>query len=451
MKRSLRKARTLPSTAAATPSSLRCKAVVLVVLYTTGAILWGAYFSQTIYRVLFEPFTVNNDVAEILQSFLELPPAGNGIAIFYNIYTPNFNATQPKQRQRAIDQTAAVIGEQLDQITRSHAFQRSLTIHYTTIGLDPSFNNETTTTEPGQHYYYDHLFRSRNLTAHHLEHFEAGYEEVTLQYLWEYCREDNNHDATVIYMHSKGTYHDDTLNQNWRKHLLSAVTSDLCLEWRYNDDPQCNVCGLQFYPVWTHFFPGNFFAARCSYIRQLHPPNHFAARLLEISSVMRQQHYFRTTLYFSDGWTWGEGRYAAEFWVGSHPDLVPCDVAETAAVKDMMRASTAPLNFSYAVTPRFAVIEKRHMLRQGRLLALNATLRDREYYLLAGNLVKWQMLYGAVPEANSWVWDYYTDGKLWKELVMGNATASALQSARRDGHDEEWLRYLLSTKMLTAI
>ena len=41
----------------------------------------------------------------------------------------------------------------------------------------------------------------------------------------------------------------------------------------------------------------------------------------------------------------------------------------------------------------------------------------REYYYLAGNMIKWITLYGSVPNQDSWVWDHYPAGEMWKEHV----------------------------------
>jgi len=90
------------------------------------------------------------------------------------------------------------------------------------------------------------------------------------------------------------------------------------------------------------------------------------------------------------------------------------------------------------------------MLRLGMLKRLNATGRDREYYLLGGNLYKYKSLYDEFPASDSWIWRYYPDGIMWKALVeRGNVTAAVLATnattaeLERDGtHDEAWLRQL---------
>lgn len=44
-------------------------------------------------------------------------------------------------------------------------------------------------------------------------------------------------------------------------------------------------------------------------------------------------------------------------------------------------------------------------------------LRIREFYFLAGNILKWYMLYGEPPPKNSWVWTHFPDGHLWTNRV----------------------------------
>jgi hypothetical protein len=42
------------------------------------------------------------------------------------------------------------------------------------------------------------------------------------------------------------------------------------------------------------------------------------------------------------------------------------------------------------------------------------TISVREYYYLAGNILRWMRLYEKLPDANSWVWEWFPDGQLWE-------------------------------------
>jgi len=183
-----------------------------------------------------------------------------------------------------------VVTEQFDQIAASYAASASvsqLIMYIVTIGQSPN--------EPR----LQQLCAARNLHCQHVQHYDRAFEEVTLHHLYQHCqnssisnKDDNN---LVVYFHSKGSYHDNPTNKHWRKHLLNATTiSELCLDRPRHDN--CNVCGLQFYPLWTQLFPGNFFTAKCSYIRQLVPPLELEQRLDRVSAVIRHEYGFQTTL-----------------------------------------------------------------------------------------------------------------------------------------------------------
>ena len=67
----------------------------------------------------------------------------------------------------------------------------------------------------------------------------------------------------------------------------------------------------------------------------------------------------------------------------------------------------------------------------------------REYYFLAGSVFRWHMLYDKVPKSNSWVWQWFPDGKLWETAskVSGadalNAIAKQLSS--ESGMELHWV------------
>ena len=191
----------------------------------------------------------------------------------------------------------------------------------------------------------------------------------------------------VIYLHSKGTYHSaGGRNDVWRRALTHAATHTSCLASLHHHthhhtttttttmttenaststttapsshETLCNVCGLQFYPLWTNFYPGNMFAADCSYVRHLLDPLHeFPKQLANVvHHVNRSSSYssssssrlssipssssssspsspsssqFRWTheLYnFSNPGNTGLDRYSSEHWIASHPLIRPCDI-----------------------------------------------------------------------------------------------------------------------------
>jgi hypothetical protein len=179
------------------------------------------------------------------------------------------------------------------------------------------------------------------LNTTHMEHHATGGEEITLHHLWEYCKE-HPHKA-VVYLHSKGSYHDTFSNRFLRKFLTRGALSRDCAVAvngfgvrnrhrtmgetpRGKDDMECNHCSTRFNP-WPHpHTPGNMWAAHCSYVAGLIDPLLFPERMenlphllayLERKGMERVGHPS----------TVGQGRFALEHWIGSRGALLqPCDL-----------------------------------------------------------------------------------------------------------------------------
>jgi hypothetical protein len=126
------------------------------------------------------------------------------------------------------------------------------------------------------------LTRLAPLKCVHMKHYDAGFEEVTLQDVHDYCSYQDPYETgaaigypndrhTVIYIHSKGSFNaHGNLNSMWRPHLTNAVVQPECISMTApgldrttanssrltslpgkDTNPSCNVCGLQFYPLWS--------------------------------------------------------------------------------------------------------------------------------------------------------------------------------------------------------
>ena len=219
-------------------------------------------------------------------------PKKDPLAVFYNIFVP-------KNTSLVLD----IIEEQINQIATSYITtpKFNTTIYYATLArrLPEDFMEE--------------LCHDRNgLTCQHLKHYKQGNEEVTLAALHDYCR--LHPDERVVYIHAKGrvlvaflcqfkntvvlisrlvrlmsvdillilytpfwqtgSMHNTSHNAMWRKPLLEAATHKDCI----NLPKSCNVCGLQFFPTWAHFMPGNFWTAQCRYINKLLHPTEYRNR-----------------------------------------------------------------------------------------------------------------------------------------------------------------------------
>jgi hypothetical protein len=256
-----------------------------------------------------------------------------------------------------------------------------------------------------------------------------------------------------------------------KKSLKTNATSD-------DDDDKtsiaassCNVCGLQFYPLWTPFVIGNMWSSSCSYIAKLAPPMQFAQRMQDLVqynlTVLQNRGAMHVNLYKAEPWFLGLERYAAELWVGTHPDLQPCDVSVTAdneywtSSRRSSRNSSANHEtvdenkqdaileeFVWSMAPRSypeitnASTSRTNNLNapwlrldpeQRDLVLSNETLREREFFLLPGLILKWQTLYnGTYPSPSSWVWDFFPDGADWREKLDKYGAASVLEQLLPD-------------------
>jgi hypothetical protein len=119
--------------------------------------------------------------------------------------------------------------EQMDFIgsspAASHSGGKPVILYYNTIGKQGALNST----------YMHHLCSERNkLMCVHMKHYRGGFEELTLQRLYEYCLYQGASDSSkVIYIHNKGSFHSrDGTNRRWRTHMMMAVTSELCLNPR---------------------------------------------------------------------------------------------------------------------------------------------------------------------------------------------------------------------------
>jgi hypothetical protein len=184
----------------------------------------------------------------------------NGVAIFYHTFVPS------NKDDDAIRKVLEIVQEQLGQVGSVLAQQQQKaastedkkaekqstigTVYYNTVGLRDALN---------QTFMQKVCTDDNNLHCQHLKHFDRGFEEHTLASVQEYCQA--NPMKRVVYLHSKGAHHDhkNDLNHGWRRALTTAATSHLCLQPR-NDT--CNVCGLNFQPIWTLFIPGNMWSAQ---------------------------------------------------------------------------------------------------------------------------------------------------------------------------------------------
>ena len=328
-------------------------------------------------------------------------PAGHraaNVALFYNVFVP------PDEAGAA--NAIRIVEEQIAQINAAPTFSakyRGAELFYNTIGQDTNATKVAMTRA------------CTNMKCEHMRHYGEGFEDVTLNAVYDYCHA--NMASSVLYFHSKGSFHNrEDTNEHWRRHLTTAVSREECLN---PPDESCNVCGLQYFPIWSSFFPGNFFVAKCSYVRRLKRPSEFIQKMaLVVDDVQRLQdpELFTMNLYNpADEGAFGLDRYSSELWIGSHPSIVPCDLSWTNDFSHWTQdARNVSNEVQFAMAPRADI--NGPWFRMWKRIR---TLKDRrsrlhDYFLLSGFLFRWHNIYGELPPEDSWVWRWYPDGEKWR-------------------------------------
>jgi hypothetical protein len=168
--------------------------------------------------------------------------------------------------------------------------------------------------------------------------------------------------------------------------------------------------------VWT---------AKCSYINKLLPPDEFHAKRSVVDSWIDSQEKAgildkKNGLFPMEAHYVGRRRYEYEHWLGSHPDLRPCDVSKSARKDYWLEGDRDfSVEFVFDVAPRHNIsapwIWYTYTANNASLEAKN--LRMRDYFLLRGMIYRWLAFYDDVPGADSWVWEWFPDGQIWLNAV----------------------------------
>ena len=110
---------------------------------------------------------------------------------------------------------------------------------------------------------------------------DSGFEQVTLAAVREYAQ---SNEGAVLYCHSKGSADVTDFRAKWRRSMTRLLISD----WRGNpahrdpfDAVGCHWLTAEAFDSWapqefpegTPFFGGNFWMARCDYLRTLPEPS----------------------------------------------------------------------------------------------------------------------------------------------------------------------------------
>ena len=251
------------------------------------------------------------------------------------------------------------------------------------------------------------LICGKRLKCKHLAYAEEGFEDVTLAPLYQFCRK--NPHRRVVYIHNKGSLHSwGGKNNYWRRYLTDAALDCPLTDY-------CNLCGLQFYPMWNPFMPGNFWQAPCDYVSRLLEPKVYEETISNLAVSNFTFHLYQNQMRRRGDNLIGRGRFAFEMWIGSHPTVVPCDQSPVLPLEPWQTADPKVAR-EWQLAPRFEFDNPWRFIDLKGLenILANKTLRDTEFFLLPGLIHKWKLLYGSLPDESSWIWKWYPDGLEWK-------------------------------------
>jgi hypothetical protein len=256
-----------------------------------------------------------------------------------------------------------------------------------------------------------------------------GDEMLSLQPLYEYCVQHKR--DRVVYMHSKGTYTVSNKNNQLRTILMKAIMSNECLEL----PDKCDTCSTRFtlFPFFT--YTGNMWVANCSYISKLIPPKDYGSSKQRVIATMKNNdtttpidnnnmwyqtkldnvtsYKFRArSMSWIDRGSWmGVERYASEHWIGSHPDLKPCEV--------FGHDENPPIAYGRKIKihefkpPNLQKIQDTMTTNASEAFWVHRGQKQYVYhpwYAKDGRLYEYKNLYSKVPQNDSW---FYT---LWSRF-----------------------------------
>ena len=354
------------------------------------------------------------------------------VTAFYHVYIPKDDDNKKKKKQRANE----IIQEQLQQLvhaTNSSSSPLEFSLEYVTIGDE----DDGSSSSP-----FDDFCRKNSIIipCNHRMHYDTGYEEKTLNELSKHCKA--HPDESVVYFHNKGSYNDNIQHDNWRRHMTNAIFDyTTCLQCvtttiHNKSHNKCDTCGLLYTAFPFPHYAGNFFASSCEYINKLPYPSDFAGGMDALTEDIKQRRTrgeLTTKLFFDAPYNFGISRYAMEHWLGSHPQHQPYDISkhqnieywqgkddvETFSKNDTELAVFPRYHFNDIITDNN---DDNGPSSSSKISPKDITMRldwtVREYYFLAGNLLRWNWFYNhTIPNNISWVWEWYPLGNEWHDLV----------------------------------
>jgi hypothetical protein len=361
------------------------------------------------------------------------------IAIFYHIYVPMAPLS-------AVARAINIVHEQIDAIAASPIALEPVMLYYNLIGNGLAWNETQ----------MQHLCQSKStyLSCQLLRTYVNASESVTLQALHDFCRRTADdvaqHHYRVTYLHTKGSFHDSVKNTHWRRLLTTAALHPDCIhpppfpdgdENGNNNEPlsssssssstTCNLCGLQFVTQFTFFVPGNMFTTHCSYVQKLLPLDQYKIlqqqRVKELLLLKLQNQLRNSILPVEQLDYYGLDRYADEHWIGSHPDVIPCDLDPYSDIARIFNGTLPITELAWRRAPRIHGVVGGIGDDRQDIVRNDIDLRRREILLLPGLIHRWWILYRQMPNPTSWIWKFFPDGDFWQQAIATYGAAEAVQ------------------------
>lgn len=359
------------------------------------------------------------------------------VVVFYHIAFPR---DKKKEAQYALKVQLDVLSKgQYDIQTRTYDHERATVVYYT-IAEGDSFNAE---------FIQKYCNRKKyNTTCHLLDETpSADARGETLTQLYKYCEVNPSSRVTYLTNLHPPVHGTNATVRNPMQKLrayTTATTSKMCLRPR----DSCNVCGMEFYALPYLHFSGNSFTADCEYVNKLMPPKQFEESMNKAAGDALVAHLERSLtaeLFPFTPQNLGLDHFSVEHWIGSHPDIKPCDVAPVKkswlpwfrgnAYIANDYSSSRIYDFLWGLAPRrsHAPVSTLLTATERSVQEKNTTLY-RDYFYLAGNLYRWNKLYAKAPPEDSWVWNWFPGGEVWKESVAldGSAVVDEITSKYAD-------------------
>ncbi|CAH0380154.1 unnamed protein product [Pelagomonas calceolata] len=297
---------------------------------------------------------------------MESPTLKARVTVFYNVFA------------KATGAAAAIVAEQMSQLREAPLWPFIEEVRYATIGPDAAVAAEV-----AKH--------CTDVTCVHLGHDAAGSELNSLEPLHAYCVQ--NPEASVAYLHDKGSFHESPRNARLRRVLLRGLASRPCAA-AITAPSACDVCSSRFAVTPHQHTSGNMWLARCSYVQRLHAPRDFRRRM--------ELHYGRKK--GGEAWPLGTWRFAYEHWVHSHPSLRACDVLDHEFQEGYGNLPPTDFEISFALAPRYN--------RGHAFFAAATAFRGRPAAFSLDDRIpemerEWRALYNATPPPLSRLRTYY--------------------------------------------